>query len=71
MITTYNLLLNKNHHDFSDFIIGVKGVSVPKDSILVLLDVKSLYTNIPNTEGIAVVRLAHKEYQQKAVAAKH
>ena len=71
MITTYNLLLNKHHHDFSDFIIGVKGLSVPKDLILVLLDVKSLYTNIPNTEGIAVVRLAHKEYQPKAVAAKH
>ena len=39
--------------DTSDFISKLKAVeTVPDNSHLVPLDVKSLYTNIPNSEGI-------------------
>ena len=42
----------KNTTDFLNFIEKTK---VAKDTILVSLDVSSLYTNIPREEGIAIV----------------
>ena len=42
----------KNTTDFLNFIEKTK---VEKDTILVSLDVSSLYTNIPREEGIAIV----------------
>ena len=45
-------------------------MKVPKDAILVSLDVKALYTRIPNSEGIAAVKRAYDKYQQKTVATK-
>ena len=45
-------------------------LKVPKDAILVSLDVKALYTSIPNSEGIATVKRAYDKYQQKTVATK-
>ena len=41
-----------------------------KDDILVSLDVKALYTNIPNSEGIAAVKKVYDKHQQKTVATK-
>ena len=39
--------------DTSDFLPKLKTITeVPEDSYLVTLDVKSLYTSIPNSEGI-------------------
>ena len=43
---------------------------IPKDSILVTMDVKSLYTNIPNNQGIAAVKNAYDKYQNKTVTTK-
>ena len=51
--------------DTNDSINKVKDLSVPKDSLLVSLDVKSLYTNIPNAEGIVAFTRVHEKDQQK------
>ena len=47
-----------------------KDLKVPKDAMLVSLDVKALCTSIPNSEGIAVMKRAYGKYQQKTVATK-
>ena len=43
---------------------------VPEDSLLVSLDVKSLYTNIPNNEGIKAVKEAYDRLSSKTVSTK-
>ena len=45
-------------------------MKVPKDAILVSLDVKALYTSIPNSDGIAAVKRAYYKHEQKTVASK-
>ena len=47
-----------------------KDLKVPKDAILVSLDMKALYTSIPNSECIAAVKRTYDKYQQKTVATK-
>ena len=42
--------------DTTDFINKIKDLTVPDNAILVTMDVSSLYTNIPNDEGIEAVR---------------
>ena len=42
--------------DTIDFINKINNQNIPKESIFVALDVKSLYTSIPNPEGIAAVK---------------
>ena len=54
----------------SHFINKINNHNIPKESIFVTLDVKSLYTSIPNPEGIAVVKKAHEHYQHKKVPTK-
>ena len=39
-------------------------------NLLVTLDVKSLYTNIPNNEGIKAVTEAYNKYLSKIVSPK-
>ena len=39
--------------------------SVPENSYLVTMDVRSLYTNIPNAEGISAVKRAFNNYPKK------
>ena len=56
--------------DTDDFINKINNHNIPKESIFVRLDVKSLYTSIPNPEGIAAVEKAHKRYQHKTVRTK-
>ena len=41
--------------DTTDFINKTKNIHIPNNSILVTMDVSSLYTNIPNDEGIDAV----------------
>ena len=55
--------LNSYVKDTTDFLNKIKGISndLPAKSILVTMDVKSLYTNIPNQEGIDAVK-AFLEY---------
>ena len=48
--------------DSTDFIRKINNLErIPKNSILVTLDVRSLYTNIPNNEGIKAVETALKQ----------
>ena len=39
----------------NDFVKKINNLTVPNDSILVTIDVKSLYTSIPNHAGTAAV----------------
>ena len=50
----------KDTYNFINKISAVK--SVPKNSYLVTMDVRSLYTNIPNVEGISAVKRAFDSY---------
>ena len=57
--------------DTSDFINRInEAKDIKKDTILVTLDVKSLYTNIPNHEGIEAVKSALNSVSQKLIATK-
>ena len=42
--------------DTNDFINKIDNFAVPPNSFLVTMDVKSLYTSIPNNKGIASVK---------------
>ena len=57
--------------DTTDFLQKLDKVkNIPNDCFLVTLDVKSLYTNIPNNEGIKAVREAYDNHPNKTVATK-
>ena len=57
--------------DLNDFINRINAVkSVPKNSYLVTMDVRSLYTNIPNAEGISAVKRAFDNYLKKNTSTK-
>ena len=57
--------------DTTDFLNKINNiVNVHDQSIFVSLDVKSLYTNIPNSEGIAAVKRAFDNYSNKLVSTK-
>ena len=54
-----------------DFLNKVKTVNnVPEEIYLIAINVKSLYTNIPNSEGIEVGKRALDKKFNKTVAAK-
>ena len=42
--------------DTNDFVKKINKLNVPQDSILVTMDVKSLYTSIPSHEDITAVK---------------
>ena len=57
--------------DSNDFINKINNHNIPKESIFVTLDVKSLYTSIPIPEVIAAVKnstnaINTKQFQQKS-----
>ena len=57
--------------DTKDFITKLNHVGdIPKESLLVTLDGKSLYTNIPNNEGIKAVREAYEKHSSKKISTK-
>ena len=56
--------------DTNDFINKINNFKVPENSFLVTMNVKALYTNIPNNEGIAAVKRKHGNYKKKNVATK-
>ena len=58
----------KGTNDFINKINAVK--SVPKNSYLVTMHVRSLYTNIPNAERIAAVKRAFDNYSKKTTTTK-
>ena len=43
---------------------------VPPNSLLVTMDVKSLYTSIPNNEGIASLKKKYDHYPKKIIPTK-
>ena len=51
----------------NDFINKINNDNIPKESIFVTLDVKSLYTSIQNSTLIAVTKNVHEHYQHKTV----
>ena len=48
--------------DTTDFLNFIEKTTLPKSTILVSMDVTSLYTNIPQEEGITTVCGAYKEF---------
>ena len=56
--------------DTNDSVNKINNFKLPENSFLVTMDVKALYTNIPNNEGIAAVKRKHHNYTKKTVATK-
>ena len=57
--------------DTKDFLTKLNDIRhIPKESLLVTLDVKSLYSNIPNNESIKAVREAYDKHPSKSVSTK-
>ena len=57
--------------DTSDFLRKINQINfVPDNSYLVSLDGKSLYTNIPNVEGIKPVKMSLKKYSKRTASTK-
>ena len=61
--------LPSNVKDTTNFINKLENVKdISKDSILVTLDVKALYTNIPNHEGVETVKETLNSQAKKPIA---
>ena len=56
--------------DTNRFINKVNNFSVPVNSILFTMDVRSLYTSTPNNEGIAAAKKRYDNYIHKTLPAK-
>ena len=56
--------------DTNHFINKVNNYSVPVNSILVTMDVRSLYTSIPNNEGIAATKKSYDSCSHKTLLTK-
>ena len=56
----------------NDFINKINDIgNIPPSSYLVTMNVILLYTNIPNSEGIAAVTNAYDNYRKKSIALPH
>ena len=52
--------------DTQDFLKKLEKVKdIPQESLLVTLDIKLPYTNIPSNEGIKPVKVSYEEYKEK------
>ena len=56
--------------DSNNVINKINSRNILKESIFVTLDVKCLYTSIPNPEAIAAAKKTHERYQQQIVPTK-
>ena len=56
--------------DTNDFINKIDIFPVPPNSLLVTIDVKSLYTSIHSNEGIASVKKKYDHYPKKTIHTK-
>ena len=74
LITTFNLQLRKCPHTSKAHKISSKKIEkvrrVPQESLLVTLNVKSIYTNIANNEGIKTVEESYEKYKEEAASTK-
>ena len=60
-----------SHGYSTDFLLKLDAIkSVPDNAYLVSLDVKSLYTSIPNAEGIEAVKESFDKHTSKNVTTK-
>ena len=50
--------------DTTNFLLFIEKTRVAKDTVLVSMDVTSLYTNIPQEEGIAIVCRAYETFYE-------
>ena len=53
--------------DANDFIKKINNFPIPTNSLLVTMDVKSLYASIPNNKGIASVKKKCDRYLKKTI----
>ena len=53
--------------DTNDFAKGINNITIPKDSILVIIDRKSLYTSFLNHEGIVAVKTRYDKCTNKTI----
>ena len=53
--------------DTTDFINFIERTKIPKNTTLVSMDVTSLYTNIPQEEGITTVRKAYEAFYNRNI----
>ena len=54
--------------DTQDFLRKFEKVKdIPQEILLVTLDVKSLYTNIPNNEGIKAIKESYEKYKKNGI----
>ena len=57
-----------NVKDTQDFLKKLKKIKdIPQEGLLVALDVKPLYTNIPNNEGIKAVKESYEKYKKSGM----
>ena len=56
--------------DTNDFIKKVNNFSVPVNSVLVTMDVRSLYTSISNNEGTGATKKRYDSYIHKTIPTK-
>ena len=56
--------------DTNDFVNKINNFKVSGNSFLVNMDMKALYINTPNNEGIAAVKQKHEDYPNKTVTTK-
>ena len=56
--------------DTNDFINKINNFPVPPNSLLITMDVKSLYTSIPNNEEIASMKKKYGHYPKKTIPTK-
>ena len=56
--------------DTNDFINKIDNFAVPSNSFLVIMDVKLIYTSIPNNGGIASVKKKYDRYSNKTIPTK-
>ena len=56
--------------DINHFINRINNFSVPVNSVLVTMDARSLYTNIPNNEGITATKKRYDSYSHKTLPSK-
>ena len=57
--------------DSNDFLNKIDTAKIiPASCLLVTMDVKSLYTNISNFEGISAVKAVYESYPEKSIAKK-
>ena len=56
--------------DTNGLLHKINNFAVPPNSLLVTMDAKSLYTNIPNNEGIASMKKKYDHYPKKTIPTK-